>query len=259
MRWFGMEPLFRVSLSAPLALLALTLPTAGRADTVGQLQSYVFTSDNCSGGCGLDGNETVTVTVKSIVSGVETLDISASLPSGWEFISSGASGNAQFGFGLKGIGSLTFIQGTTTWSTTGWTPLPSSGSPSATSPQTVNGQTISYPGKGTFSPDGYAMSWNGGNGASSGDGNTLDFNISATGLTLASLQACSSCTDTAFFFADVLSGATGKTGLVDATLVGVPGPTIGAGLPGLIFASGGLLVWWRRKRNGQAVCRSIAA
>jgi hypothetical protein len=52
-----------------------------------------------------------------------------------------------------------------------------------------------------------------------------------------------------------INGGTGNSaGQISAvTVTSVPGPALGAGLPGLIFAGGGLLAWWRRKQRAQAL------
>jgi hypothetical protein len=188
--------------------------------------SYAFTIDHCTDGCGTSPFGTVDVSQD----GANTVKLTVSLTSGDKFVATGFPGS--FGFDIVGNPTIAVSNLTSGWS-------------------------LLHPTAGNLQFDGfgdldYALLCNVcGNGSTNPFAGPISFDVTAAGLTPASFAELSRIppgTDQAYFVADIL-GTTGNTGPVGATLTNTATPEPATNL---LLASGGLLLTFsslRRKRK----------
>jgi hypothetical protein len=228
---------------ARLALLATVGVCASSA--AAQADTFNLTSCHISTGCPTAGTVFGTVTLTTSGTGVL---VDVVLNNGSRFVETGSVGGFLFVFNDSLAGSaITTITATLNGvtQTTG---------PGNTFPGGFTGLTNQSPihadGTGDWTAGVKCTTDADCNGGSIPNINDLHFTV--TNATLAQLEITNGNGN--FFAADILCGATvtgcaGQTGPVDVSTPAVPGPIVGAGLPGLVMACAGLVGLARRRRQ----------
>jgi hypothetical protein len=221
---------------ARLAFLAAAGLCASSA--VAQADTFTFTSCHITGGCPSTGFGTVTLTQAT----TNTVTVDVTLLNGNRFVETGAGANELFLFNATSTMTVSGLSATFNGTdVTG----------------TLGGLTFVFHAPPGVQADGtgfltgsiectVAANCNGGSIVTT----VNDLHFTVTNATIASLTTFNSLGN--IFVADIQCGATqtgcsaGLTGVVD---VAIPGPVVGAGLPGLVLACGGLLGLARRRRQ----------
>jgi hypothetical protein len=194
---------------------------------VGHTETLTFfqNSDDCTGGCGFSANNTVKVQDTGANTVTVTVQLDTSTNPDWVFLEpAGAGHEATFAFDLTGFNSLTSF----TTTTSGFTPI-----------STTSG-SLHMNGAGDFD---YGLVFDNG-GAGNTDGSLLTFVLSAAGLSSSSFVGMS-------FAADVFSGLTGLTGIID---FGASTPPVPLPPAALLFGTAllGMGILRRRRKKGVA-------